>query len=148
MICPAFSSWAQLFLAPRRWITIRCKRNRGPRGFFCLQDFRRGLVNVAVIGLNRANGASKMKTENPYQPPDSVGDPPHGRISIVSTFWLIVFLLILVFFAFEFSRQVFFGNAAIAVNLCVFCFPILIFLGWNLQKRISRELSLEHKSKM
>ena len=32
-------------------ITIRCTRSRGPSGFFCLQDFRRGPVNVAVIGL-------------------------------------------------------------------------------------------------
>ena len=30
-------------------ITIRCTRSRGPRGFFCLQVFRRGPVNVAVI---------------------------------------------------------------------------------------------------
>ena len=32
-------------------ITIRCTRSRGPRGFFCLHDFRRGPVNVAVIQL-------------------------------------------------------------------------------------------------
>ena len=32
-------------------ITIRCTRSRGPRGFFCLHDFRRGPVNVAVITL-------------------------------------------------------------------------------------------------
>ena len=30
-------------------ITIRCTRSRGPRDFFCLQDIRRGPVNVAVI---------------------------------------------------------------------------------------------------
>ena len=36
------------------WITIRCTRNRGPRGFFCLQDVRRGPVNVAVIGLSQS----------------------------------------------------------------------------------------------
>ena len=35
----------------KRRITIRCTRSRGPRGFFCLQDFRRGPVNVAVIHL-------------------------------------------------------------------------------------------------
>ena len=34
-----------------RRITIRCTRRRGPRGFFCLHDFRRGPVNVAVITL-------------------------------------------------------------------------------------------------
>ena len=34
-------------------ITIRCTRSRGPRVFFCLHDFRRGPVNVAVIPLNR-----------------------------------------------------------------------------------------------
>ena len=32
-------------------ITILCTRSRGPRGFFCLHDFRRGPVNVAVILL-------------------------------------------------------------------------------------------------
>ncbi len=31
-----------------RGITIRCTRSRGPRGFFCLHDHRRGPVNVAV----------------------------------------------------------------------------------------------------
>ena len=30
---------------------MRCTRNRGPRGFFCLQVDRRGPVNVAVITL-------------------------------------------------------------------------------------------------
>ena len=35
----------------QRRITIRCTRSRGPRGFFCLQVFRRGPVNVAVIPL-------------------------------------------------------------------------------------------------
>ena len=34
-------------------ITIRCTRSRGPRDFFCLQDIRRGPVNVAVITLNQ-----------------------------------------------------------------------------------------------
>ena len=33
-------------------ITIRCTRSRGPRGFFCLQDVRRGPVNVDVITLH------------------------------------------------------------------------------------------------
>ena len=33
-------------------IIIRCTRSRGPRGFFCLQDVRRGPVNVAVITLH------------------------------------------------------------------------------------------------
>ena len=40
-----------------RRITIRCTRSRGPRGFFCLQVFRRGPVNVAVITLS----TSQMK---------------------------------------------------------------------------------------
>ena len=31
---------------------MRCTRSRGPRGFFCLHDFRRGPVNVAVITLS------------------------------------------------------------------------------------------------
>ena len=35
----------------KRRITIRCTRSRGPRGFFCLQDFRRGPVIVDVITL-------------------------------------------------------------------------------------------------
>ena len=30
-------------------ITMGCTRSRGPRGFFCLQDVRRGPVNVDVI---------------------------------------------------------------------------------------------------
>ena len=38
---------------PIRRITIRCTRSRGPRGFFCLQDVRRGPVNVAVIPRRR-----------------------------------------------------------------------------------------------
>ena len=34
---------------PARYrITIRCTRSRGPRGFLCLQVFRRGTVNAAV----------------------------------------------------------------------------------------------------
>ena len=37
---------------PIRVITIRCTRSRGPRGFFCLQDVRRGPVNVDVIRLS------------------------------------------------------------------------------------------------
>ena len=40
--------------ARKRGITIRCTRSRGPRGFFCLQDFRRGPVIVAVISLSRS----------------------------------------------------------------------------------------------
>ena len=32
---------------------MRCTRSRGPRGFFCLQDIRRGPVNVDVMSLNR-----------------------------------------------------------------------------------------------
>ena len=36
-------------------ITIRCTRSRGPRGFFCLQDVRRGPVNVDVIQLQNAD---------------------------------------------------------------------------------------------
>ena len=39
-------------LTQHRRITIRCTRSRGPRGFFCLQVFRRGPVNVAVIRPN------------------------------------------------------------------------------------------------
>ena len=39
-----------------RVITIRCTRSRGPRGFFCLQDVRRGPVNVAVIALSSRRG--------------------------------------------------------------------------------------------
>ena len=47
-------------------ITIRCTRSRGPRGFSCLHDFRRGPVNVAVITLERLSHTfefwnSKMK---------------------------------------------------------------------------------------
>ena len=38
---------------PGRVITIRCTRSRGPRGFFCLHDVRRGPVNVAVIPLGQ-----------------------------------------------------------------------------------------------
>ena len=34
-------------------ITKGCTRSRGPRGFFCLQGFRRGPVNVAVITLKQ-----------------------------------------------------------------------------------------------
>ena len=37
-----------------RGITIRCTRSRGPRGFFCLQAFRRGPVIVDVITLNQS----------------------------------------------------------------------------------------------
>ena len=37
----------------QRRIIIRCTRSRGPRGFFCLQVFRRGPVNVAVIHLSK-----------------------------------------------------------------------------------------------
>ena len=39
-------------MLPQCRITIRCTRSRGPRGFFCLQDFRRGPVNVDVIPLS------------------------------------------------------------------------------------------------
>ena len=35
-------------------ITIRCTRSRGPRGFFCLHDVRRGPVNVDVIMLRQS----------------------------------------------------------------------------------------------
>ena len=44
--------------AKQRVITIRCTRSRGPRGFFCLHDFRRGPVNVAVIGLRNVERGS------------------------------------------------------------------------------------------
>ena len=44
-------------------ITIRCTRSRGPRGFFCLQDVRRGPVNVDVMFLNRWH----TKCETPSQ---------------------------------------------------------------------------------
>jgi hypothetical protein len=87
-----------------------------------------------------------MKTENPYQPPNFVTETSRRRISIVTAFWLIVFLLIFVFFAFESARQVLFGNAAIAVNLCVFYLPVLTILGWRIRKRILRELASKHKT--
>ncbi len=41
-----------------RRITIRCTRSRGPRGFFCLHDFRRGPVNVDGIGLSDVDRGS------------------------------------------------------------------------------------------
>ena len=44
----------------QRPITIRCTLSRGPRGFFCLHDVRRGPVNVAVIGL----GADRALSDN------------------------------------------------------------------------------------
>ena len=42
--------------------------SRGPRGFFCLQDVRRGPVNVDVIPPKQS------LSENPYQPPNSTDE--------------------------------------------------------------------------
>ena len=62
-------------------ITIRCTRSRGPRGFFCLQDVRRGPVNVAVITLNLENDSSG---ETPLETTMMVTYTTRGGKSVVA----------------------------------------------------------------
>lgn len=103
-------------------------------------------MNAGVIRLNPIERFFEVSTENPYQPSDSIAKPTRVRISLVSAIWILVFLLIFGFFAYESARQILFGNAAIAVNLCVFYLPILTAFAWYLRKRILGDLAACRKN--
>ena len=96
--------------------------------------------------FHQVNTDREMPTENPYQPPDSRVRYSRGRISMVTMILALVFLLIFGFAAYESTRMVLAGFAPIAMNICVFYFPILCVLGWYVRKRVLRELASEHES--
>ena len=57
--------------SPNGVITISCTRSRGPRGFSCLQDFRRGPVNVDVIIAKQKQSNRSMASKTPTHREDS-----------------------------------------------------------------------------
>ncbi len=71
-----------------RRITIRCTRSRGPRGFFCLQDFRRGPVIVVVIRLRYSSATLRrchVYPNSTASPSTSTSATTIRRISTRST---------------------------------------------------------------
>ena len=76
-------------------ITIRCTRSRGPRGFFCLQVFRRGPVNVAVIPLFE----NLSLDLNPYSSPTGHLSPDANRESGFVVVWLWLSTCVVLWFA-------------------------------------------------
>ena len=56
--------------------------SRGPRGFFCLQDFRRGPVNVAVITLQEET----LQMENWYVVSEAKSDQLFSDDAMIAEF--------------------------------------------------------------